>query len=230
MELTNNHLFGILLSVAVFYGGVTLRNKLKLNFINPLLLGIIIIIGLLVIADIPFEHYMKGGSVIHAFLGPVTVLLALPLYRQRKLLVEYKYPIIFGILTGVITSLVSVILLSRVFDLNEILERSLLAHSVTTPIGISISNSLGAIEGITVVSIVITGILGTAIAPIFYKLLRIMHPVAKGLGLGTTSHALGTTKAFEMGETEGAVSSLAIGVAALTTVAIVTVLKVVGFY
>ncbi|HNW51460.1 MAG TPA: LrgB family protein [Prolixibacteraceae bacterium] len=229
-ELTNNHLFGILISVAVFYGGSVLRKKLKRDFINPLLLGIMVIVAVLLLGDIPYENYMKGGSVIHAFLGPVTVILALPLYRQRKLLMEYKLPIIAGILTGVISSLVSVILLCRVFDLNNLLERSLVGHSVTTPIGINISNSLGAVEGITVVSIIITGILGASVAPLLYRLFRIVHPVAKGLGLGTSSHALGTTKAMEMGETEGAVSSLAIGVAALTTVAMVTILQLTGWY
>ncbi len=229
--LTSNHLFGILLTVACFYLGVTVKKKLNnTTLINPLLFSTILIIIVLLACKIPFEHYMKGGGVIHAFLGPVTVVLALPLYRQRKLLGQYKFPIIGGILSGVIASLVSVTVLCRLFHLEEILERSIIPHSVTTPIGIGISNSLGAVQGITVVSIIITGILGTAIAPLVYKLFKITHPVAKGLGLGTSAHALGTSKAVEMGEKEGAVSSLAIGLAAITTVVLVSILQVTGWY
>jgi len=229
-EITNNHLFGILITVGFFFIGLWLKQRFKKSFINPLLLSVICIIALLLLLNIPYENYMKGGGVIHSFLGPVTVVLALPLYRQRRLLMNYKTSIIGGILTGVLASLISVILLCRVFHLNEMLERSLIPHSVTTPIGIGLSNTLGAVEGITVVSIIITGILGASIAPFIYKLFRVNHPIAKGLGLGTSAHALGTSKAVEMGETEGAVSSLAIGVAAITTVVMVAVLQLVGWY
>lgn len=228
--LTNTHLFGILLSVASFYGIAYFRDKLKANWLNPLMASIGLIIGILLLLNIPFDHYMKGGSVIHAFLGPVTVVLALPLYRNWKLLNAHKYSILGGISSGVFAAIISVILLGRLFNLNEILERSILAHSVTTPIGIGISDSLGANEGITVLSIMITGIFGVIIAPTLYRLLRIVHPVAKGIGLGTTAHAIGTTKAIEMGEQEGAMSSLAIGVAALTTVLVVIIFQFFQWY
>lgn len=229
-KLTDTHLFGILLSVACFYGIAFLRNRTRRNWINPLLLSIALIILILSLTDISFENYMKGGSVIHAFLGPVTVVLALPLYRQRKLLMSHKYSIMGGILSGVISAIVSVIVLCRWLGLNELLERSLLPHSVTTPIGIGLSDLLGATEGIVILSIIITGILGALVAPLVYKLLRIVHPVAKGIGLGTSAHALGTTKAIEMGETEGAMSSLAIGLAALTTVVLVILLQYFQWY
>ncbi|WP_299578058.1 LrgB family protein [uncultured Sunxiuqinia sp.] len=228
--LTDTHLFGILLSVASFYGISYLRDKLKATWLNPLMSSIALIIGLLLLFDIPFEHFMEGGSVIHSFLGPVTVVLALPLYRNRKLLKAHKFAIMGGITAGVFAAVASVILLGRLFQLNELLERSIMGHSVTTPIGIGISDSLGANEGITVLSIMITGIFGVIIAPSLYRLLRIVHPVAKGIGLGTSAHALGTTKAMEMGETEGAMSSLAIGVTALTTVLVVIILQVLGWY
>ena len=229
-KLTDTHLFGILLTVACFYGIAYLRNKLKKNWINPLLLSITLIIVLLILLKIPYENYMKGGSVIHAFLGPVTVVLALPLYRQRKLLIAHKYSIMGGIISGVLSAFISVIVLCRLLGMNDLLERSLLAHSVTTPIGISLSNLLGATEGVTILSIIITGILGAAIAPTVYRILKIVHPVARGIGLGTSAHALGTTKAIEMGETEGAMSSLAIGVAALTTVVAVILLQSFQWY
>lgn len=229
-KLTDNHLFGILLSLACYYGGSFIRLRLQKSWVNPLLISIVLIISLLVLGGIPFEQYMKGGSVIHAFLGPVTVVLALPLYRQRALLVQHKYAILGGILAGVASALISVVVLCRLFGLNELLERSLLGHSVTTPIGIGLSNSLGAIEGLTVLSIIITGLFGAAIAPVLFRVFRIVHPVAKGISLGTSAHAMGTTKAIEMGETEGAMSGLAIGVAALITVITVALLQAVGFY
>lgn len=229
-SLTNTHLFGILLTVGCFYLISVTKNRSRLSWLNPLLLSTAIIIGILVLSDIPYEHYMKGGSVIHAFLGPVTVVLALPLYRQRKLLVRHKYAILGGIFAGVVSAIGSVVVLCRLFGLNEILERSLLPHSVTTPIGISLSNMLQATEGITIVSIIITGIVGAAVAPLMLKLLRVKHPVAKGLSIGTSSHALGTTKAIEMGETEAAMSSLAIGIAALTTVLVVILMQLLHWY
>lgn len=229
-SLTNTHLFGILLTVGCFYLISLAKNRSRQSWLNPLLLSTAIIICILILSEIPYEHYMKGGSVIHAFLGPVTVVLAVPLYRQRKLLVQHKYSIIGGIIAGVASAIGSVVILCRLFGLNELLERSLLPHSVTTPIGISLSNMLGATEGITIISIIITGIVGAAVAPLMLKLLRIKHPVAKGLSIGTSSHALGTTKAIEMGETEAAMSSLAIGVAALTTVLVVILMQLLHWY
>ena len=229
-SITNTHIFGIFLTVGCFYLITLAKNRSRQNWLNPLLLSTILIICFLILSGIPYDHYQKGGSVIHALLGPVTVVLALPLYRQRRLLVQHKYSIIGGIVSGVVSAVVSVILLGRLFGLNEMLERSLLAHSVTTPIGISVSKMLQATEGITIISIIITGILGASIAPFMLKLLKITHPVAKGISIGTSSHALGTTKAIEMGETEAAMSSLAIGVAALTTVLVVILMQLMGWY
>ncbi|MCK3684320.1 LrgB family protein [Maribellus sp. YY47] len=229
-KITNAHLFGIFLTVGCFYVISLVRKRSGLNWLNPLLLSTVIIICILVMGDIPYDHYMKGGSVIHSLLGPVTVVLALPLYRQRKLLVEHKYSILGGIVSGVLSAIISVIVLCRLLGINELLERSLIGHSVTTPIGIGVANMLQANEGITIISIIITGLLGGSLAPFMLKLLRITHPVAKGLSIGTSSHALGTTKAIEMGETEGAMSGLAIGVAALTTVLAVILMQLMGWY
>ncbi|MBS2213148.1 LrgB family protein [Carboxylicivirga mesophila] len=228
--LSNNHLFGILLTVGLFYGGMALRNHFRKNWINPLLISVFVIVLLLKLAQIPYEQYMQGAGIIHDFLGPVTVVLALPLYRQRRLLVKYKLAIISGIVSGVLASLVSVLLLGRVFGLNNMLERSLLPHSITTPIGIAVSNDISGMEGITVVSIILTGLIGASVAGVFFRLLRITHPVARGLALGTSAHAIGTSKAIELGETEGAVSSLSIGVAAITTVVLVAVMQMAGWY
>ena len=229
-KLTDNYLFGIFLTLMLFYVFASLRNKLKKNWLNPLLLSVTIIISLLLILDIPYEHYVKGGGLINAFLGPVTVVLSLPLYRQRKLLVENKYPIIGGITSGVIAAIVSVVLLCRLLGVNELIEQSIFPHSVTNPIGVSICFLLEANEGITVLSIMITGVFGMSIAPFIYNMLKINNPVAKGIGLGTSAHALGTSKAIEMGQKEGAMSSLAISVTGLTTVIVVILLQLFGWY
>ncbi len=228
--ITDNSLFGILLTVGLFYCGMLMRNYFRKNWINPLLISVFVIVLLLQVAHIPYEQYMQGAGLIHDFLGPVTVVLALPLYRQRKLLVKYWLSILCGIFSGVAASLISVLLLSQFFELNEMLERSLLPHSITTPIGIVVSNDIGGMEGITVVSIILTGIFGSLIASGLFRILRITHPVARGLALGTSAHAIGTSKAIEMGETEGAVSSLSIGVAALTTVMVVAIMQLAGWY
>ncbi|WP_439185587.1 LrgB family protein [Carboxylicivirga taeanensis] len=225
----DNKLFGILLTVSLFYCGTWVRNYFRKSWINPLLISVLAIVVILQVAHIPYEQYMQGASVIHDFLGPVTVVLALPLYRQRKLLVKYRLSIISGIACGVMASLISVLLLGRVFGLSEMLERSLLPHSITTPIGIAVSNDIGGMEGITVVSIILTGLIGASVAGGLFKLLRIIHPVARGLALGTSAHAIGTSKAIEMGETEAAVSSLSIGVAAITTVIAVAIMQLVGW-
>ncbi len=228
--IINNHLFGIFITLASYTGLFYLRGRLRKRWINPLLLSIVVLILFLHGTGISYEQYMKGGSVIHALLGPVTVVLAVPLYRQRALLGVYKYAIVAGILSGVAAALLSVSLLSRLMGLNMLLERSLAGHSITTPIGIAVGRILGATQGITIVSIMITGILGAAVAPSLLKLLRVSHPVAKGLAMGTSSHALGTSKALEMGETEAAMSSLAMGVAGLTTVLAACALQAAGWY
>lgn len=194
------------------------------------MLSIVSIIGMIIAFDIPYTSFAKGGSVIHAFLGPVTVVLALPLYRQKDLLLQHKYSILTGVTAGVISSLASVVILSRWFGLTEVLEQSIMPHSVTTPIGIGIVHSLNGIEGITVLSIVITGVFGALISPFILKICRIVHPIAKGIGIGTASHAIGTTKAMELGETEGAMSGLAIGLAAIITVILVVLMQLTGYY
>ncbi|MFV0505455.1 MAG: LrgB family protein [Bacteroidales bacterium] len=228
--LTNTYIFGIFTTVSFFYLLNSLKVRFRLSWLNPLLFSIAAIICMLIFSKIPYEHYTKGGSVINALLGPVTVVLAVPLYRQRKLMLQYKYCIGGGILLGVISALASVVIFSRLFGLSEILERSLIPHSVTTPIGISISNMLDAQEGITIVAVMITGVFGAMTANLFFKLLGVKHPVAKGLSMGTSSHALGTSKALELGETEGAMSSLGIGVAALTTVLVIATMQLLGWY
>lgn len=218
--LTSNMFFGIFISLVAYEIGQMIYKKTKLPIFNPLLVAIVLVILFLKVFNIDFETYNQGGQFINMFLGPATVILAVPLYKQLSLLKKNFIPIIVGITVGCFISVLSIILLSKGFGLDNNIIISLLPKSVTTPIGIEISNSLGGVTGVTVLAIVITGITGAIIAPVVCKIFRITNPVARGIGIGTASHAVGTSKALEIGETEGAMSSLSIGIAGLITVVI----------
>jgi len=217
-ELINSPLFGIMLSLLAFEFGCILYNKTKIALFNPLFVSQILIIIFLLKFHISLEFYNKGGQLISFFLGPATVVLAVPLYRKLKLLKANAFAIFTGITVGSIFGMTSIILLGQAFGLNELLKLSMVPKSVTTPIGISISSQLGGIPAVTVAAIIITGILGAIIGPYICKIFRIKDSVAIGVAMGTASHALGTTKALELGETEGAMSSLSVGIAGLITV------------
>ena len=221
--LTSNMFFGIFISLVAYEIGQMIYKKTKLPIFNPLLVAIVLVILFLKVFNIDFETYNQGGQFINMFLGPATVILAVPLYKQLSLLKKNFVPIIVGITVGCFISVLSIILLSKGFGLDNNIIISLLPKSVTTPIGIEISNSLGGVTGVTVLAIVITGITGAIIAPVVCKIFRITNPVARGIGIGTASHAVGTSKALEIGETEGAMSSLSIGIAGLITVVIAPV-------
>ncbi|QXM06594.1 LrgB family protein [Crassaminicella indica] len=216
--MLDNPLFGIIVSLLSFNIGLYIYKKTKLAILNPILISIFIIITILLYFNIPLEVYNKGGNLISFFLGPATVVLAIPMYKQVPALRSHMTAIIIGITTGVITSITVVALLAKLFDLENRLKLSLIPKSITTPIGIAVSNSLGGLTSIAVIAIIITGIIGAVIAPLICKALKINHSVAKGIAIGTASHAVGTSKAFEMGETEGAMSSLSIALAGIITV------------
>lgn len=222
--------FGIFISIVMFEIGLYINKKTKIPLLHPLLISIGLIIAVLLIFDIPLESYEKGGNMITFFLGPATVILAVPLYKQVDLLKRYLNPILIGIFAGVLTSIISVYALSKVFGYEDEMIYTMLPKSVTNPIGIEVSKSIGGIPSITVVAIVVTGILGAVVAPFICKFFRIKNSVAKGIAIGTSSHAVGTSKAMEMGETEGAMSGLAIGLAGLLTALLVPiVLKIIEY-
>jgi len=216
--LTENILFGIIISLLAFEAGLLIYKKTKFPLFNPLLIAIALVISFLLIFKIDVDVYNKGGQFINMFLGPATVVLAVPLYKQFHLLKKHLLPILIGILIGSSIGISSVILLANIFGLEKILTISLLSKSVTTPIGIEITNQLGGLTPVTVLSIVISGIIGSIIGPLLCKKFKINDKVAIGIAIGTASHAVGTSKALELGETEGAMSSLSIGIAGIMTV------------
>ena len=210
--------FGAVISLAAYEGGLLLKKKFKLAILNPLLIGTVCIMAVLSLLKIEYRHYMEGAKYISYLLTPATVCLAVPLYRQLGLLRQNLKAVAGGIASGVLASLLSVFLLAKLFGLSHEQYVTLLPKSITTAIGLGISEELGGITTITVAVIIVTGILGNIIAEFIYRIFHIEEPVAKGLALGTASHAIGTARAMEMGEVEGAMSSLAIAVAGLVTV------------
>jgi predicted murein hydrolase (TIGR00659 family) len=210
--------FGVVISIAGYALGVYLRKKFKRSFINPLLISVVFVIGVLLLFGIDYETYNIGGQYISYLLTPATVCLAIPLYQQLHLLKKHKKAVALGILAGVLSSLGSILALSYLFGLTHEQYVTLLPKSITTAIGIGVSAELGGIQTITVAVIILTGIFGNIIAEGVFKLFRITHPVAMGLALGVSSHAIGTAKALELGEVQGAMSSLSIAVAGLLTV------------
>ena len=218
MELFASPFFGISLSVITFWIGTRIQKKTGLVLCNPLLIAIVLVSAVLLVCRIPYESYNEGGAIINMFLAPATACLAVSIYTQINLLKENWLPIVVGCTAGSITSMVSIYLMCRLFRLDEAITASLLPKSVTTPIAVSISQNLGGIQAITVVAVILTGIMGSIMAPVLIKLFRVKDPVAAGLAIGACSHAVGTSKALELGETEGAMSGLAIGICGILTV------------
>lgn len=213
-------LFGIALSIAAYMVGVLLKKKIKSPLVNPLMIGTVLVVLFLLVTRIPPEKYAVGGDIITMFLGPATTVLAYSIYNQIKVLKKYFIPILAGCLAGSLSSVFSILGLCKLFGLNAELTASLIPKSVTTAIAIDVSGSLGGIPAITVIAVMITGIFGAAFSPLLIKLFRIKNPVAAGVAIGTCSHAAGTSRAIEMGEIQGAMSGISIGVAGLITVAI----------
>ena len=221
--LTGSAFFGVFISLLGYEVGLFLKKKLKNPIFNPLLISIIFVIAALLILDIDYDTYNEGAKYISYLLTPATVCLAVPLYEQLSLLKKNWKAIIIGITSGVITSLTSVFVLALAFGLTHEEYVTLLPKSITTAIGMELSRELGGIVTISVAVIVVTGIFGNVIAELVCKLFRIKEPVAKGVAIGTASHAVGTAKAMEMGQEEGAMSSLAIAVAGILTAVLISI-------
>lgn len=217
-ELTASPYFGVALSVIAFAIGVKLQQKLKTPVCNPLIIAILLVVGVLLIFKIPYESYYEGGKVIDMFLAPATACLAVAIYSKLKILKEYWFPILVGCAAGSAASMASVYGLCRLFGLDKSLTISLIPKSVTTPIAVSVAEPNGGVVPVTVVAVIFTGILGGIFAPLLIRLFRVKDPVAAGLAIGASSHAVGTSKAVELGETEGAMSGLAIGICGIITV------------
>ena len=208
---------GAVLSLVAYEIGLILKKKFKMAVFNPLLIGVICVIAVLVVGNISYESYNQSGKYISYLLTPATVCLAVPLYEQLELLKKNLKAVAAGLISGVLASLVGVLILAKVFGLSHEQYVTMLPKSITTAIGMGISEELGGYVTITVAVIIITGVLGNICGEAVCKIFKITNPMAKGIALGTSSHAIGTAKAMEMGEIEGAMSSLSIVIAGICT-------------
>lgn len=216
--LVESAFFGVVLSLGAYCVGLQVKKYWKHAIFNPLLIAIVITMLVLVALDIDYEVYNEGAKYLSYLLTPATVSLAIPLYEQFELLKNNWKAVLLGIFSGVLTSLISVWVLSFIWGLEHAEYVTLLPKSITTAIGMGVSEELGGYVTITIAVIIITGLFGNIIAESVCKLFQIEEPIAKGVAIGSSSHAMGTTKAMEMGQIEGAMSSLSIAVAGLLTV------------
>ncbi len=218
--LQESMFFGVMVSIGAYEVGTLLKRKFKAAIFNPLIIAIACIIVLLLAFHIDYETYHAGAKYLSYFLTPATVSLAVPLYEQFRLLRKNYIAILAGIVSGAFTSAVCVLALSFIFRLSHEEYVTVLPKSITTAIGMGISEELGGVVTITVAAIIITGVIGNMSAEFLCKLFGIREPIAKGIAIGSAAHAVGTAKAMEIGEIEGAMSSLSIAVSGLITVII----------
>lgn len=210
--------FGVFLCLGAYFLAVRINRRWKSPLTNPLLLAAACVIAVLVLCRVDYTVFRDSAGPLSYLLTPATVSLAIPLYRQLEQLRRHARAIVLGVLSGVLTSGLSILAMSALFGLSHAHYVTLLPKSVTTAIGMSLSSELGGAAAITVTAIVVTGILGNCMAVFLCRLFRITEPVARGIAIGTASHALGTSKAIELGEVEGAMSGLSIAVGGLMTV------------
>lgn len=210
--------FGVFLSLLCYLIGQKIKEKTGLAAANPLLIAVLLVMLVLRVSGIEYTVYNQSAKLLSALLTPATICLAVPLYEQLTLLKKHRNAILAGIASGVITSLVVVFLLSLLFGLDHSAYVTLLPKSITSAIGMGISEELGGYASITVVVIIMTGILGNVTAEAVCRMFHITEPIARGIAIGTSSHAIGTARAMEIGKIEGAMSSLSIVVSGLLTV------------
>lgn len=220
LELCASPFFGIALSIFCYWVGWKLQKKTGWAVFNPLLVGIILTIAILLLLDIPYDYYYQGGEAINLLLAPATACLGVSIYRQFDILKAHWLPILVGCFCGALAGVGSVWGMCKLLKMDDLLTTSLLAKSVTTPIAVSITDTLGGLPPITVMAVVISGIFGGIVAPSMIKLFRIKDPMVAGVSIGTCAHGGGTSRAVQLGETQGAMSGLAIGVAGICTVVI----------
>ena len=215
--LTGSVYFGAGLSIIAYCIGVKVRKMTGLVVCNSLLIAGLLIVAVLKLTGISYEDYNQGGSISTLFLALATACLAVTIYSKIDLLKKYWLPVVAGCLAGTLVSMGSILLMCRLFGLDHEMTMSLLPKSVTTPIATAVAGGHGGIVSIAVAAVIFTGILGNLTAPLLIRLFRVKEPLAVGLGLGACSHAIGTAKALELGETQGAMSGLAMGLCGLLT-------------
>lgn len=216
--LTSTPLLGLILTAAAFALARWFQKKTGWVLANPTVVSAAMIIALLLLLDIPYDDYARGGDFVNLMLSPVTAILALGIYNQRDILKKNFIPVLVGCTVGCAVSMGSVLLLCRLFGLDQAVTAAMLPKSCTTAIAVGVAEAKGGVVAIAVACVIIAGTVGAVGAPAFIKWFHVTDPVAQGLAIGACSHALGTTKAREIGELQGAMSSIAIGICGLLAV------------
>lgn len=216
--------FGAALTLLCFSIGLIVQKKFKLKILNPIIISMTMIIIILNITDISYEAYNNGAQLISIFLTPATVCLAVPLYEKLKLLKDNLLAVMGGIISGVAANLLTIWGVCVAFNLDKTVFATMAPKSITTAIGMVLSEETGGVVNITVAMIVITGNTGYLLAETIIRIFKIKSPVAKGIAIGSSAHVLGTSKAVELGDVEGAMSGLAVAVAGIVTVVVVPII------
>ncbi|MDR2159245.1 MAG: LrgB family protein [Treponema sp.] len=208
---------GIIISIVCYGIGVQIRKRVPSPVTNPLIIANVLVILIILLTPLTLEQYMAGGTMITMFIVPVTVILALRIYRQRALFRANAIPILAGCAAGSVASVSSVLLLCRVFSIDQIITVSMLPKSVTTAVALELAEKNGGIPGIAATAVIVTGVFSAAFSPFFIKLFRLKDPVAAGVACGASGHAIGTAAALEMGEIQGAMGGIAISLMGIVT-------------
>lgn len=224
--IASSAFFGAFISVGAYVLGMLLQKKLKVAVFNPLFISIIAVIAVLLATGISYDTYNASAKYLSYFLTPATVCLAIPLYEQIALLKKNAAAIMIGIVSGAVTSGICILVLALIFSLPHEMYVTLLPKSITSAIGMGMSEELGGIPSITVSVIILSGIVGNMFAPLFCKLFKITDPISKGIAIGSSSHAIGTAKAIEMGDVEGAMSGLSVAVSGLLSVVLINIFAI----
>lgn len=219
-DIITSQAFGIMLTLLFYIIGTYIYKKTKITYLNPLLISTILLIIFIKVANIDLENFLTDLSGINVFLGPLIVSLAVPIIKNIDLIKKNLIPIIVGAIVGSFVSIFSVIVLGNLFKLDYEIIASIIPKSATTPIAIEVTNKLGGIRAITVAVVILSSIIGTVIIPVLIKLLKIKDPKIIGMGLGITSHAVGTSKAIEINQIAGAIAGVALVFGGIATAVI----------
>lgn len=223
-ELVSNQMFGLVLSIGMYLLALAIFKRYPFPLFNPLILAVLFIILFLKITKIPYEDYYEGGKILNLLITPATVALGIPLYNTFHLLKHHARSIMVGIILGSLVSTFITGVLGILVHLDQTLLASIMPKSVTTAIAIGISEKMDGNATVTLIVVIVTGIIGSVVGPTILKICKIEEPVAKGIALGSSAHAIGTSKAMEYGQVEGAMSGLAIGVTGVVTVFVAPVM------
>jgi putative effector of murein hydrolase len=219
-SLLSQPICGVLITIACYSLGLLIRKLLPSPFTTPLLIANVLAILIIVYSPVTIEQYLTGGNFVSMFIGPVTVILALRIYRQRAQLKANIIPILGSCIAGSAASLISVWILCKLFRIDHVITVSMLPKSVTTAIALELSQRVGGLAGLTIVGVIITGTISASFSPFFIKIFRLKDPFAAGVAMGTSGHAVGTATAIELGEIQGAMSGLAMALSGIISAVI----------